>query len=227
MRSIIIKISQIIFYWFAFIVLRIFIRLEIKGQENLKEVEDGPIIFASNHNSYIDGGISAASMPRDGFYPKKIVPLRFLAIENFFKWRHFPINIFLKLTGTIKIKRAKIKLPNNEHLFNVLAEAIKALNSGNKIWIYPEGSISNDSASKKPRNGVIFLHQQTKAPIVPVRIIGNDKIMSRRAPFLPAFKTLIGLNKVKVVFGKPVYFFDTSSINESTAILMDKINNLN
>jgi len=46
--------------------------LEIEGQENIKEVENGPLIFASNHNSYIDSGISAAAMPKNITYLKKI-----------------------------------------------------------------------------------------------------------------------------------------------------------
>ena len=213
-------------YWLALAVFKIFFRFKVGGQENLKEVENGPIIFASNHVSYIDGGINAASLPRNSFWPKKFFPIRFLVTDRFFQWKYFPLNIFLMAIGSIKIKRAKIKLPNNEHLFGVLSEAIKELNGGKKVWIYPEGGFNNDGTPKKPRNGVAFLHQQTKAPIVPVRVIENEKIMSKRAPFLPAFKSLIGLNRVKVVFGKPIYLLDTSNLDESTAILMDRINGL-
>ena len=72
----------------------------------------------------------------------------------------------------------------------------------------------------------MFLHQQTKSPIVPVRIIGNDKVMSKRAPFVPTLKTLLGLNRVKVVFGKPIYSLEASDIDQGTKILMDKIEEL-
>ena len=79
---------------------------------------------------------------------------------------------------------------------------------------------------KNPELARLFLHQQTKAPILPIRIIGNDKVMSKIVPFLPRLKTLMGLNKIKVIIGKPIYSLDTSNLDESTAILMDRINGL-
>ncbi|MEK7142513.1 MAG: hypothetical protein AAB818_02930, partial [Patescibacteria group bacterium] len=79
-----IKISQLSYCCFSFLVLKIFTRLEIEGQENIKKLEDFPIIFASNHNSYIDSGISAAAMPKNRFYLKKIAPLRFLVMDKYF-----------------------------------------------------------------------------------------------------------------------------------------------
>lgn len=221
-----IKISQLSFCCFSFLLLKVFTRLEIKGQENIKEVEDGPLIFASNHSSYIDSGISAASMPKNIIFLKKIAPLRFLVMDKYFSWKIFPIRIFLEIMGTIRVKKAKIKHEDGSHLHEVLSEPIDFLKQGGKIWIYPEGGFYKDGAPKKPRAGTAFLHQQTGAPILPIRIIGNDKVMSKIIPFLPRIATLFGLNKLKVIIGKPIYTFYTSGLDESTAILMDKINKL-
>ena len=129
--------------------------------------------------------------------------------------------------GAIRISKAKVKYTDNSHLYGVLVEPINFLKQGGKIWIYPEGGFNNDGTPKKPRVGAAFLHQQTKAPILPIRIIGNDKVMSKIFPFLPRLKTLMGLNKIKVIIGKPIYSLDTSNLDESTAILMNKINGLN
>ena len=71
-----------------------------------------------------------------------------------------------------------------------------------------------------------FLHQQTKVPIVPVKMIGNDKVMSKHVLFFPRLKTLLGFNRVKVVFGKPIYSLEASDIDQGTKILMDKIEEL-
>ena len=223
MPKFLIKISQLSFCCLSFLLLKIFTRLEIEGQENIKELEDSPIIFASNHSSYIDSGISAASMPKNGIFLKKIAPLRFLVMDKYFSWKIFPIRIFLEIMGTIRVKKAKIKIEDYGHLHDVLSEPINFLKQGGKIWIYPEGGFHNDGTPKKPRAGAAFLHQQTGAPILPIRIIGNDKVMSKIIPFLPRITTLFGLNKLKVIIGKPIYSLENLSLDEASNEIMQSI----
>lgn len=218
-----IKISQLSFCCFSFLLLKIFTRLKIEGQENIREVENSPVIFASNHSSYIDSGISAASMPKNNIFLKKIAPLRFLVMDKYFSWKIFPIRIFLEIMGAIRVKKAKTKNEDNSHLYSVLSEPISFLNQGGKIWIYPEGGFHRDGTPKKPRHGVSFLHKQTGAPILPIKILGNDQIMSKTIPFLPRLKTLIGLNKVKVIIGKPIYEINSVNLDESKNFIMNKI----
>lgn len=214
-------------YWIALTVFKTFLHFNVKGQENLKEVENGPIIFASNHNSYVDGVFAAISLPRSSLWPKKFFPIRFLAIERFFTWKYFPINIIYWLGGTIKISRAKIKNSDNSHLFEVLSEPIKLLKNGSKVWIYPEGGFNDDGSPKKARNGVAFLHQQTRAPIVPVAIIGSDRVLygnifTGRA-FLNAIKSFLMMNRVKVSIGKPIYTINGANLDENTNFVMNEI----
>ena len=218
-----IKVSQLSFCCFSFLVLKIFTRLEIEGQENIKEVENGPLIFASNHNSYIDSGISAAAMPKNITYLKKIAPLKFLVMDKYFSWKILPIRIFLEMMGAIKVKKAKIKMEDSSHLHEVLSEPVKFLKQGGKVWIYPEGGFHKDGTPKKLRVGVVFLRRQTGAPILPIRIIGNDQVMSKIIPFLPKLTTLIGLNKLKVIIGKPIYSLGNLSLEESSNEIMRSI----
>ena len=218
-----IKISQLSYCCFSFLVLKIFTRLEIGGQENIKEVENGPLIFASNHNSYIDSGISAAVMPKNITYLKKIAPLKFLVMDKYFSWKILPVRIFLEMMGAIKVKKAKVKFEDNSHLHEVLSEPVKFLKQGGKVWIYPEGGFNNDGTPKKLRVGVAFLRRQTGAPILPIRIIGNDQVMSKIIPFLPKLTTLIGLNKLKVIIGKPIYSLGNLSLEESSNEIMRSI----
>jgi len=218
-----IKVSQLSFCCFSFLVLKIFTRLEIEGQENIKEVENGPLIFASNHNSYIDSGISAAAMPKNITYLKKIAPLKFLVMDKYFSWKILPIRIFLEMMGAIKVKKAKIKMEDSSHLHEVLSEPVKFLKQGGKVWIYPEGGFHKDGTPKKLRVGVVFLRRQTGAPILPIRIIGNDQVMSKIIPFLPKLTTLIGLNKLKVIIGKPIYSLGNLSLEEASNEIMRSI----
>jgi len=219
-------VAQMVVSWAALGVFKLLFRFEAEGGENLKGLENSPVIFASNHNSYIDGGIAGASLLKSGVRFKKFFPVKYLVGQQYFGWRYFPVNIFVTFVGSVKLKRAGEKTPDNSHLLRVLSEPIATLASPSKIWIYPQGGFNNDGTPKKPRHGVIFLHQRTKAPIVPVKMIGNDKAMSKLLPFLPAFKTLLMLNKIRVVFGKPVYLLDIPDIDVGTKILMDKIEEL-
>ena len=218
-----IKISQLSYCFFSFLVLKIFTRFEIEGQENIKKLEDFPIIFASNHNSYIDSGISAAAMPKNRLYLKKIAPLRFLVMDKYFSWKLLPIRIFLEAMGSIRVKKAKIKSEGHSHLHHVLSEPVNFLKQGGKIWIYPEGGFYKNGEPKKTRVGVAFLHKQTGAQILPVRIVGNDKLMSKVVPFLPKLTTLMGLNKVRVIIGEPIQSLGNLSLEEASDEIMRTI----
>ena len=190
------KIFQQVCYWLIYLILKFFVHYKVEGQENLKGLEEGAVIFASNHASYIDGPVSAVAMPRHGFVPKRFFPVRFLVAKEYFGLKGqfpFPISIlaaiFVRINGSIPIKR---KL---DGLHKDLEEAIKALEIGSKIWIYPEGRITSDGNLIRPgKKGVVYLHQQTHAPIVPVGLIGTYKILS--------IKTLFRQEKAKVKYYK-------------------------
>lgn len=218
---------QVIFYWISLFIFNFFFHFNVEGQENLKELENSSIIFVSNHNSYLDGVFSAISLPRNSLWPKKFFPIRFLAIDRFFKWKYFPINIIYWLGGAIKISRAKTKKSDGSHLFEVLSEPIKLLKNGAKIWIYPEGGFNDDGSPKKPRNGAAFLHQQTGAPIVPVAIIGSNKVLYGNVftvrAFLNAVKNILMMNRVKVSIGKSIHTINGANLDENTNFIMNEI----
>ncbi|HBB56525.1 TPA: hypothetical protein DEW47_00740 [Patescibacteria group bacterium] len=218
-----IKISQTSYCIFSYFILKIFNSLDVKGQENLKKIGNESFIFTSNHNSYIDSGISAAVLLTNGSFFRKIAPVKFLVMDKYFSWKIFPIRIFLEAMGAVKISKAKVKYADNKHLNSVLDLPLGLLRQGGRVWIYPEGGFNNNGTPKKPRVGAAFLHQQTGAPILPVRIIGNDNVMSKAVPFLPKLSTLFGLNKIKVIIGKPIYFFENMSLEEVTDKIMNTI----
>ncbi|MBU4224020.1 1-acyl-sn-glycerol-3-phosphate acyltransferase [Patescibacteria group bacterium] len=210
------KIFQAITYWPIYLFLKFFVHYEIEGQENLRGLENKSIIFASNHASYIDGPISAAAMPRKSFYPHEFFPIRFLVLREFFNWKNrfsFPFSIlmttYVRINGSIPVDKA------DGDLLKALGETIKALNNRAHVWIYPEGGMTKDGKLRQGKRGVAFLHQQTKASIVPVGIIGNFGILST--------KTLLRKNKVKVKIGKPIYSLGEISLEEGAEKVMSEI----
>ena len=107
------KIVQAITYWPTYLTLRFFFHYEVEGQENLKGLEEKGVIFASNHASYIDGPISAASMPRNGWWPKDFLPMRFLVFKKFFGlFGQFlfpvsvPVALYVRFNGSIPVEKS-------------------------------------------------------------------------------------------------------------------------
>ena len=215
------KIVQFLTYWPVYLALKFFVGYKVEGQENLKGLEDKGVIFASNHASYIDGPISAASMPRNGFYPCKFFPIRFTAWKKFFGLFNqfpFPVSIpvmlYVRFNGSIPVERA------GGNLFKALDKVLGELKKGAKVWIYPEGGITKDGKLQEGKRGIAFLYQQTGIPIVPVALIGTHKILS--------LKTLLRKNRVIVRIGKPIYSLENCNqencdLDDGVAKVMSEI----
>ncbi len=210
------KIFQAVNYWPTYLLLKFFVRYEICGQDNLRGLENEAIILTSNHCSWFDGPIAAASMPRAGFFKNNFFPIRFLVTERFFHWKYLAIAAFIHLNGSIKV-------PKGARKDGILKEAIAALKAGHKIWVYPEGGWDekNQGRLRKGRKGVALLHRATGAKIVPVGISGNYGLLHPR--------TLLRMNKVVVNIGKPIITLADSghcTLEDAAVKVMNKIQDL-
>lgn len=210
----ILKLVQQLIYWPTYSVLKVFFRYRVEGQENLKGLEDKPVIFVSNHASYFDGPVCAMAMPRNSLVPRKFFPIRFLAAREFFSfWKNrfpFPLSFFIaayvRANGSIPVSRGLGDFQKN------LAEAARALEKGAKIWIYPEGRITRDGKLQSGKKGAAYLRQTTGASVVPVGLSGTFKILRFR--------------KIKIKIGKPIGFSGDSSLEASTEKIMREISKL-
>lgn len=206
------KIFQAITYWPFYLLLKFLVNYKVEGQENLKGLENKAVIFASNHASYIDGPISAASMPRNGFYPNNFFPIQFIVFHKYFNWIYLLVAFYVRVNGSIRVFKAKGDLDL------ALKDTVKALNEGSKIWVYPEGGLTKDGKLQQGKRGVAYLHKKTGAPIVPVALNGTFKILS--------LKTLLFKTNVNVRIGKPIYSLGDVSLEDGVDIVMKEIENL-
>ena len=71
------------------------------------------------------------------------------------------------------------------------------LRSGNPVLLFPEGTRNKKPGFLRPRAGIGMLVCRTQAPVVPVYISGTVNV----------WKTMIGLDRIQVRFGKPIQFF--------------------
>ncbi len=149
--------------------LKILYRPKAIGVENIPV--DGPIIFAGNHRHAFDPVVVMT-------HTKKIV--HFMAKESIFKGVH---GFILKRMGLIKIYRTKGNA-------TAVKEAIKILENGGTIGIFPEGTRNrtNDDLLKF-RRGTVRMAKEANTKIVPFAIKGGYRVFRK------------GL---QIEFGKPV-----------------------
>lgn len=215
------KLFQQLTYWPTYLFLKIVFKYRAEGQENLKGLENQPVIFASNHAHNVDGPICAAAMPREGLVPKSFMPIRFLAAKEYCHWRTvplfaplaIPIAFYVNINGSVPVVRGMSDIEES------LVAAVKVINQGAKFWIYPEGKMTRNGNVQKGRRGVAYLHQKTGAVIVPVGLIGTYKMFS----FKNLLKFLFGQKRMTVRIGRPIYSLGDVSLEEGTERVMEEI----
>jgi 1-acyl-sn-glycerol-3-phosphate acyltransferase len=164
---------------------RLIYRPRIEGKDNVPR--KGPVIFASNHLSFIDSIAIPVAAPR---------PVHFLAKSSYFEgtgasgWLS---KTFFESIGAIPVRRGA-----GQAALDALDLQRQLLDEGLAVALYPEGTRSTDGRLYKGRTGVAFLALQTGAPVVPVGLIGTDKVMPVGAK-MPALT-----ERVTVRFGAPL-----------------------
>lgn len=178
------------FYAFGRVALaplaRAIYRPRVEGRSNVPS--EGRVIFASNHLSFIDSiAIPVAVAPR---------PVHFLAKSSYFEGTGFKGWLSRSLftaVGAVPVRRGA-----GQAALDALEQQRQILETGAAVALYPEGTRSLDGRLYKGRTGVAFLALQTGAPVVPVGLIGTDKVMPVGARF-PSLR-----ERVTVRFGEPL-----------------------
>ena len=147
-------------------------RLEVIGSDRLPVT--GPAIIAPNHESVLDGIVLGAAISRE---------LRFLAKAEL--WRSRLLAWALEGLGAIGIKRG-----SGDQL--ALARMRHALEAGQAVAIFPQGSVRGDRVW---RRGAARVALVTGAPLVPVRLVGTARALSRG---------IIGFPRLRIIIGEPI-----------------------
>ena len=164
---------------------RMVYRPRVEGRANVPK--HGPVIFASNHLSFIDSVAIPVAAPR---------PVHFLAKSSYFEGSGiggWASKQFFTAIGAVPVQRGA-----GQAALDALDQQRALLDDGGAVALYPEGTRSLDGRLYKGRTGVAFLALQTGAPVVPVGLIGTDKVMPVGAK-MPSLK-----HRVTVKFGEPL-----------------------
>ncbi|WP_020519576.1 lysophospholipid acyltransferase family protein [Catelliglobosispora koreensis] len=165
---------------------RLIYRPVIEGAHNVPK--RGPVILAANHLSFIDSFVIPLVTPR---------PVAFLAKEEFFTQPG--IKGWLKRSFFIGTDAIPVPRGGHRAAQAALELALDVLTEGHAFGIHPEGSRSRDGRIYRGRTGVAWLALASGAPVVPVGLIGTDKIQ-------PVGARLPKLGRITVRFGEPMYF---------------------
>ena len=143
-------------------------RIEIVGR-----VPVGPCVVAANHESYLDPPLLALASRQ---------PLRFLAKEEL--WHSRSLGWLIDSLGAIPVARGR-------EGYVAIDRAEELIGAGETVAIFPQGTVQGGTWTR----GAARLALATGAPLVPVRIIGTARALS---------KGQIGLPRIRIVVGEPI-----------------------
>jgi 1-acyl-sn-glycerol-3-phosphate acyltransferase len=164
---------------------RVIYRPRVEGRDNVPK--SGKVILASNHLSFIDSIAIPVAAPR---------PVHFLAKASYFEGTG--LGGWLSRSFFLAIGASPVQRGAGQAALDALDQQRELLDEGNAVALYPEGTRSLDGRLYKGRTGVAFLALQTGAPVVPVGLVGTDKVMPVGAK-LPSLR-----QRVTVRFGEPL-----------------------
>jgi 1-acyl-sn-glycerol-3-phosphate acyltransferase len=147
------------------VLARLLYRLEIVGR-----VPPGPCIVAANHESLLDPPLLALTARQ---------PIHFLAKVEL--WRYRPGAWLMDNLGGIPIRRDRRDLI-------ALEAAQERLREGLTVGIFPQGNIRGGDWTR----GAARLALATGVPLVPVRIIGTARALSRGRIAFPQIRIVVG-----------------------------------
>jgi 1-acyl-sn-glycerol-3-phosphate acyltransferase len=157
-----------------------------RGIENVPA--SGPVIFASNHLSFVDSVFLPIVVDRH---------ITFLAKSDYFTGtglKGWLTKVFFFAIGQVPIDRSGGRASEAS-----LNSGLGVLAEGRQLGIYPEGTRSPDGRLYRGRTGVARMILDSGAPVIPVAMIDTEKIM-------PLGARIPKVRRVGVVFGEPLDF---------------------
>lgn len=164
------------------------IGLNVRGKSNLPK--KGPAILAANHNSHLDTLILQSLFP---LCMQKLI--RPVAAADYFMKNHLLAWFSTHVMGILPIQR-KLSVSGGDPL----SGCIEALEKGEILIIYPEGSRGEAEKISDFKNGIAHLAKKfPESPVFPIFLHGCGKALPKgEAIFVPFF--------VDCVVGEPLYW---------------------
>ena len=144
-------------------------------------INHGPVILASNHESYLDPPLVGSVADRAIFFLAR----NSLLAGPFFGWLLPKLNV--------------IPVDQEGGDRSALKALIRILRAGEGTLVFPEGERTSDGRLRPALPGLGFVIAKTLAPVVPMRIFGAREAWPRGS-------TRVRFRPITVVVGAPIYF---------------------
>jgi 1-acyl-sn-glycerol-3-phosphate acyltransferase len=181
-------------------------RPHVEGLENIPPA--GGAVFAGNHLSVADELFLGSVVPRH---------IAFWAKSEYFVGKGVGglfVRALMHGLGAIKVERG-----GGRAALTAFDGAIPVLKSGDMVAVYPEGTRSPDGRLYRGRTGAARLAVAAGVPIIPVGVLGTEKVQ----PIGQPYPKLVGPGKVTVKFGKPIETADRADDRTSLRALTDEV----
>lgn len=152
-------------------------------------IEEGAVILAMNHESYLDPPLAGIACHRE---------LHYLARKTLQKW---------PILGPILPDLNVVPVDQDRADMSALKTIIKIIRAGGATIIFPEGSRTLDGELQPAQPGLGLVIAKTLAPVVPMRIFGAHRAFPRGGkprPFTP----------ITLVVGEPIFFTKDDLVGE-------------
>ncbi len=176
-------------YKIFFVIFKVFLRLEVRGLDELKKIER-PYLICPNHQSFLDPFVLCSNYPYQLF--KNIFHV---GASEFFS--NALMRFVARMLNVVPVN------PDTELMRAMKAGAI-GLRNGKVLNIYPEGERAFDGELHGFKKGAAILATELDLPIFPVALDGLQNVWARNS-------WRIRPSKVKITIGKPFYAKDILS----------------
>jgi 1-acyl-sn-glycerol-3-phosphate acyltransferase len=139
-------------------------RPDVSGAEHIPA--SGGAILASNHLSIVDSFFLPLMVPR---------PVTFAAKSEYFTGTRLSDRVagaYMRATKQLSVDRSAARAGQQ-----MLEAALGLLREGALFGIYPEGTRSPDGCLYRGRTGIGWLALNSGVPVLPVAMIGTDRIL--------------------------------------------------
>ena len=182
---------------------RVFAWLQVEGRRNLDAV-DGPVIYAANHQSHLDGPVILAALPPGRRYDVATAASKEFFAAHFHPGRH---SLRERLTNSLNYYLASLlfnifPLPQRETgARSAIRYLGRLLETGASVLIFPEGRRTDGGEIGRFQPGIGMLAARLRVPVVPVRLEGLDRVLHK------SWRMAVP-GRVRVAFGAPLTLGD-------------------
>src|SRR6516225_3866299 len=174
------------YYWLGYhlsrLLARLFFGFRIIHRERV--IQTGPVILATNHQSFLDPPLAGNASDRAIFFLAK----KSLMDVPILGWLLTKLNVI------------PVNLEGGDR--SALKALIRILSAGECALVFPEGTRTPDGNLQPAQPGLGLVIAKTRAPVVPIRIFGAFDVW-------PIHGKLRLRGKITIVVGDPIYFSES------------------